>query len=106
MKAVVVAKYGPPDGLQLKEVDKPAPKDDEVLIRIYAATVTFGDAMLRSFTFPLKQIFGLFFGLKKNKILGHELAEEIEEVGKDVKLFKKGDQVFGVYYQSKIDLTL
>ena len=95
MKAVVVSKYGSPDGLQLKEVDKPAPKDDEVLIRIHAATVTFGDAMLRSFTFPLKQIFGLFFGLKKNKILGHELAGEIEEVGKDVNLFKKGDQVFG-----------
>ena len=95
MKAVVVSKYGSPDGLQLKEVDKPAPKDDEVLIRIHAATVTFGDAMLRSFPFPLKQIFGLFFGLKKNKILGHELAGEIEEVGKDVNLFKKGDQVFG-----------
>ena len=95
MKAIVVAKYGSPDGLQRKEVDKPTPNDNEVLIKIHAATVTFGDAMLRSFTFPLKQIFGLFFGLKKNKILGHELAGEIEEVGKDVNLFKKGDQVFG-----------
>jgi NADPH:quinone reductase-like Zn-dependent oxidoreductase len=95
MKAVVVAKYGSPDGLQLKEVDKPTPKDNEVLIRIYATTVTFGDAMLRSFTFPLRLVFGLFFGLKKNKILGHELAGEIEEVGKNVTLFKKGDEVFG-----------
>jgi len=94
MKAIVCAKYGPPDGLILKEVDKPIPKQDEVLIKIYATTVTFGDAMLRSFTFPLRLVFGLFFGLKKNKILGHELAGEVEEVGEDVKRFKKGDQVF------------
>jgi NADPH:quinone reductase-like Zn-dependent oxidoreductase len=94
MKAIVCAKYGPPDGLQLKEVEKPAPKEDEVLIKIYATTVTFGDVMLRSFSFPLRIVFGLFFGLRKNKIFGHELAGEIESVGKDVKLFKKGDQVF------------
>jgi len=94
MKAIVCTKYGPPDGLQLKEVDKPTPKDNEVLIRIYATTVTFGDAMLRSFSFPRRIVFGLFFGLRKNKIFGHELAGEIEEAGKDVKLFRKGDQVF------------
>jgi len=94
MKAIVCAKYGPPDGLQLKEVDKPEPKDNEILIRIVATTVTFGDAMLRSFTFPLRLLFGLFFGLKKNKILGHELSGEIEAVGVDVKRFKVGDQVF------------
>jgi NADPH:quinone reductase-like Zn-dependent oxidoreductase len=94
MKAIVCTKYGPPDGLQLREVDKPIPKDNEVLIRIHATTVTFGDAMLRRLKFPLRIVFGLFFGLGKNKILGHELAGEIESVGKDVVLFKKGDEVF------------
>jgi NADPH:quinone reductase-like Zn-dependent oxidoreductase len=94
MKAIVCAKYGSPEGLQLKEVSKPAPKENEVLIKIHASTVTFGDAMLRSFTFPARIVFGLFFGLKKNKILGHELAGEIEAVGVNVKRFKIGDQVF------------
>jgi len=94
MKAIVCTKYGSPDGLQLKEVEKPTPKENEVLIRIYATTVTFGDTMLRSFKFPLKLVFGLFFDLRKNKILGHELAGEIEAVGVDVKRFRKGDQVF------------
>jgi NADPH:quinone reductase-like Zn-dependent oxidoreductase len=94
MKAIVCAKYGSPDGLQLREVDKPIPKDNEVLIKIHATTVTFGDAMLRSFTFPHRLVFGLFFDLKKNKILGHELAGEIEAAGKDVTRLIKGDQVF------------
>ncbi len=94
MKAVICNKYGPPEGLVLKEVGMPAPNVDEVLIKIYATTVTYGDAKLRSLSFPLRIVFGLFFGLRKNKILGHELAGEIEEAGKDVKLFRKGDQVF------------
>ena len=94
MKAIVFTKYGPPDVLQLKEVAKPAPKDDEVLIRIVATTVTAGDVILRGLKFPLSIVFGLVFGLGKNKILGHELAGEIESAGKDVQLFKKGDQVF------------
>ena len=95
MKVIVCEKYGPPEGLQLKEIAKPAPKENELLIKIHATTVTFGDAMLRSFTFPTRLIIGLFFGLKKNKILGHEFAGEIEKVGKDVTRFKIGDQVFG-----------
>lgn len=94
MKAIVCTKYGPPDGLQLKEVEKPTPKDNEVLIKVYATTVTAGDVLLRSLSFPLRIVFRLVFGLGRNKILGHELAGEIEAVGKDVKLFRKGDQVF------------
>ena len=94
MKAIVCTKYGSPDGLQLKEVEKPSPEDNEVLIKIHATTVTFGDAMLRSFTGLRRIVFGPFFGLRSNKILGHELAGEIESVGVEVKLFKEGDQVF------------
>ena len=94
MKAIVCTKYGPPDGLMLQELEKPFPKENEVLIKIHATSVTFGDAMLRSFTFPARLIFGLFFGLKKNKILGHEFAGEIEAVGVDVTRFKVGDHVF------------
>jgi len=100
MKAVVYEKYGPPDLLQLKEVAKPTPQDNEILIRIYATTVTAGDCQLRSCTASarfLALLFGMNLGLRKPKrtILGYELAGEIESVGKDVKLFKKGDQVFG-----------
>ena len=94
MKAIVCTKYGSPDGLQLKEVEKPSPEDNEVLIKIHATTVTFGDAMLRSFTGLRRIVFGPFFGLRSNKILGHELAGEIESVGVDVRLYKEGDQVF------------
>ena len=100
MKAVVWTKYGPPDVLQLQEVEKPTPKEDEVLIRIYATTVTAGDCELRSLKFPiyLSLVMRLWRGLMKPRgtsILGTELAGEIEAVGKDVRRFKEGDQVFG-----------
>jgi len=99
MKAVVCTKYGPPDVLQLKEVEKPTPKDNEVLIRIYATTCHVGDVRIRSFKVPFWQMlpFRIYLGLRKPKrsILGMDLAGEIESVGKDVTLFKKGDQVFG-----------
>jgi NADPH:quinone reductase-like Zn-dependent oxidoreductase len=99
MKAIVWTEYGPPDVLQLKEVEKPAPKEDEVLIRIYATTVTAGDCEMRSLSGALwyRLPMRIYVGLKKPRgttILGMELSGEIESVGRDVKLFKEGDQVF------------
>jgi NADPH:quinone reductase-like Zn-dependent oxidoreductase len=98
LKAIVFKKYGSPDVLQLMEVEKPSPKDEEVLIKIYAATVATADCELRSFTFPLWLWLPLriMFGVIKPRvrILGQELAGEIEAVGKNVKEFKKGDEVF------------
>ncbi|NVM19467.1 MAG: NAD(P)-dependent alcohol dehydrogenase [Candidatus Lokiarchaeota archaeon] len=99
MKAIIFTKYGPPDVLKLKEVEKPTPKDNEVLIKIHAATVTMGDCEIRSlkFYFLLRFLMRLVIGIrrprKKYSILGQELAGEIEAVGNNVKLFKKGDQV-------------
>src|SRR5512135_2295583 len=112
MKAIVYTQYGSPDVLQLKEVAKPAPRDNEVLIRIHATSVTFGDLMARNFKavsprkFNMPLLFWLAakisFGLSKPKlpILGSELAGEIEAVGKDVTRFKPGDPVFGFPGQS------
>jgi len=94
MKAVIKTKQGPPEVLQLREVEKPIPKDNEVLVKIYATTVTFGDVVLRKIPLILAMIFHMF-GMKNRKIPGHEFAGEVETIGKDVKLFKKGDQVFG-----------
>jgi NADPH:quinone reductase-like Zn-dependent oxidoreductase len=100
MKAIVWTKYGPPDVLQLKEVEKPTPKEDEVLIRIVATTVTAGDCELRSLTLPLlislpMRIWLGFRKPRRNTIPGTELAGEIEAIGKNVKQLKEGDQVFG-----------
>ncbi|MFC1997353.1 NAD(P)-dependent alcohol dehydrogenase [Chloroflexota bacterium] len=107
MKAIVYTEYGPPEVLQLKEVGKPTPKDNEILIRNYAATVNYGDIVARNFKeisprkfnmpFPFWLITGMSFGFIKPKItiLGSEFAGEVEAVGKDVKLIKQGDQVFG-----------
>jgi len=98
MKAIVWTKYGPPDVLQLREVEKPVPKDNEVLIRVKAATVTAGDCELRRFdiTIMLWLLVRIMVGIRKPriKILGQEMAGEIESVGKNVTQFKKGDPVF------------
>jgi len=96
MKAAVVAKYGPPEGIQVIDIEKPIPRANEILVRIHAATVTFGDAALRRMKLPVRLVFGLFMGgLGKNKILGHEFAGEVEAVGSDVTMFRPDDQVFG-----------
>ena len=94
MKAIVGKKSGPPEVLQLTEVEKPAPKKGEILVRIYDTTVTIGDVHMRKIKFPLTLVFGLF-GMPRNEIPGHELAGEIESVGENVGQFKQGDQVFG-----------
>ena len=98
MNAIVYTKYGPPDVLQLIVVEKPIPKEDEILVKVCATTVTAGDVRMRSFKVPRGEwLFArIYLGMRKPKrsILGMELAGEIESIGKDVKLFKKGDQVF------------
>lgn len=100
MKAIVWTKYGAPDGLQLQEVEKPTPKDDEILIKIHATTVTAGDCEMRRLELPLMlsfpvRLYAGFLRPKRIPILGQELAGEVEEVGKNVNSFKVGDQVFG-----------
>jgi NADPH:quinone reductase-like Zn-dependent oxidoreductase len=100
MKAVIWTKYGPPDVLQLKEIEKPVPRDHEVRIKVHATTVTAGDCEMRRLELPLmlSTPMRLYAGITRPKrisILGQELAGEIEAVGKDVRSFKAGDQVFG-----------
>ena len=112
MKAIVITRYGPPDVLKLKEVEKPVPRDNEILVRVHAASVNYGDILARNFKeisprkFNMPLLFWVFakllFGVRKPKttILGNEFAGEVEAAGKAVKRFKVGDPVFGYRGQS------
>jgi NADPH:quinone reductase-like Zn-dependent oxidoreductase len=100
MKAILHTAYGPPDELQLTEIETPVPKDNEVLIRIHATTVTTSDCNMRNLTFvpklfvlPMRMQFGLL--TPSNNILGFDLAGQVEAAGKSVTRFQEGDQVFG-----------
>ncbi|MFW9973982.1 MAG: NAD(P)-dependent alcohol dehydrogenase [Candidatus Thorarchaeota archaeon] len=99
MKAVVWTKFGPPEVLQLQEVEKPQPKDNEILIKIHATTVTVGDCEMRRLEYPLMTglVMRMYIGFRRPTritILGMELSGEVEAVGKDVTNFKEADQVF------------
>ena len=100
MKAIVYERYGSPDVLQVKEIEKPAPEDDEILVKIHAAEVTKADCEMRSFNFQVKWFwlplrFALGLTKPKKQVLGGYFAGEVKSVGKDVSKFKKGDQIFG-----------
>jgi NADPH:quinone reductase-like Zn-dependent oxidoreductase len=101
MKAIVYTEYGPPEVLHLKEVPKPIPRDNEILVKVHASTVSTATLWARTGKHPDSRFFTfmarMFFGLTKPRkpILGYEVSGEVESVGRNVKLFKKGDQVFG-----------
>ncbi len=100
MKAIVCTKYGPPEVLQLKEVEKPSPRPDEVCVKVYASAVTASDIYIRGsqlplrFWLPMRLILG--FTKPRKSVIGMVLAGEIESVGRDIKRFKSGDRVYGV----------
>jgi len=112
MKAIIYEKYGPPEVLQLEEVEKPVPGDGDILVKVHATTVNYGDLSARDFknissrSFNMPYIFWILskfvFGLQKPRlrILGNEFSGVIESTGKDVKQFKAGDAVFGYLGQN------
>ena len=98
MKAIVCTKYGPPEVLQLKEVEKPTPRKNEVCIKVFATAITASDCIIRGFKVPIKfwlpMSLAIGFARPRQPILGMVLAGEVESVGKDVERFKKGNQVY------------
>jgi NADPH:quinone reductase-like Zn-dependent oxidoreductase len=112
MKAIVCTKYGPPDVLQLKEVEKPTPKKNEICIKIHATTVTSSDCILRAFNMPMWRPVGLMmgivmgFGKPRNPILGMVAAGEVDSGGRAVKRFKIGDQVLAYTVLSPTKIRL
>ena len=110
MKAIVCTKYGPPEVLQLQEVEKPTPKDNEVRVKVYATAVTASDCIVRGFKLPRWHPMGLMMGLvvgftaPRKPILGMVLAGEVESVGQDVSRFKVGDHVYGSTVKSSADI--
>ena len=110
MKAIVCTKYGPPEVLQLQEVEKPTPKDNEVRVKVYATAVTASDCIVRGFKLPRWHPMGLMMGLvvgftaPRKPILGMVLAGEVESVGQDVSRFKVGDHVYGSTVKSSTDI--
>jgi len=101
MKAVIYTRYGPPDVLQLTDIERPTPGDNELLVKVHASTVTAGTIIARSATHPDSRLFSfmsrLMFGVRAPKVhvLGYEVSGEVEAVGKDVTRFAKGDLVYG-----------
>src|SRR6188508_3149049 len=93
MKAIIYTKYGGPEVLELKEVEKPAPKDDEVLVKVHAVSINDWDDGLMHGDFVNRLLNG--FLKPKRKILGSDIAGTIEAIGKNVTLFKTGDEVYG-----------
>jgi NADPH:quinone reductase-like Zn-dependent oxidoreductase len=110
MKAVVCTKYGPPEVLQLQEVEKPAPRQHEVCIKIHATAVTASDCIVRGFALPVWHPIGLMMGLvvgfgkPRNPILGMVLAGEVESIGREARRFTAGDQVFAFTVKSSIQM--
>jgi NADPH:quinone reductase-like Zn-dependent oxidoreductase len=112
LKAIIYEEYGSPEVLKIKETDMPVPKDNEILIRVHATSVNYGDLVARKFKYvtwrefnmptPLLYLSRLMFGWNKpkKKILGSEFAGEVEATGKSVKQFTKGDPVFGYVGQN------
>ena len=101
MKEIVYKEYGPAEVLHLEEVEKPVPKENEILVKVCASSVNYSSRLVRMGRHPDKKLYTLairvYYGFTKPKrtINGHEFAGVVEEVGKDVTLFKKGDEVFG-----------